>query len=164
MALSFADQLNRNIETGGGGTWVKLRDRGASVAGELLGIEERDKMFNGAPVLSQRSGKPRTEWVITLRVDTPDPSIEDDDCVRKVAATETLQWAITDHMRDTGQRFTSSWGGRLAIVVVNGATGPTASMEKADFQVKYVAPSGPSPAAINAAVDQPSTPSVDDLI
>ncbi len=161
--MSLVDTLNQAIDRPVGGTWLKLRETGQSIVGELIEITERGKTYDGAPVLSRRTGEQRLEWVIKLKVDQPDPQITDDDCIRNIAAGETLQWAITDYMRDAGLRFRFGWGGRLAIVVAKGADSPTSSVEKDGYQIKYAPPTGAPASTINDAItaSAPAAPAVD---
>lgn len=151
--MSLASSINQDIESGGG-KFVKLRDTGDAVVGELLGIDERIKMWEGAPVLSRKSGEPRKEWVITLRTDLSEGP--DDDGVRKVAANEGLQIAIKTHMRESKQLFPDQFGGRLAIGVKVGA--PTTTSQVEEWSVRYTPPATGTAATINAAVDAQAAP------
>lgn len=146
--MSFADTLNQQSEHRGG-KWINLTTSGEAIIGELIDIEERDKTWKGTVVLGSKSGKPRKEWVITLRVDPVD---DDDDGLRKLAAAEGLQWAILDHLRDNGVKFPSTWGGRLAIGVVKGKPDETTQVE--EWSIRYSPPSAAD--AINAAAAAPS--------
>lgn len=143
--MSLATSINDDIERGGG-RFVKLREAGDAIVGDLLAIDERTKTWEGQPVLSRTSGEPRKEWVITLRTELSDS--DDDDGVRKIAANEGLQIAIKSHMRESGQRFPATWGGRLAVGVKVGAPSPTAQVE--EWSVRYTAPTGAE--TINDAV------------
>ena len=86
---------------------------------------------------------------------------DDDDGLRKVAASEGLQWAITDHLRDTGKRMPGTFGGRLAIGVAKGK--PSANAQVEEWRVNYDPPSGAD--AVNAAAAASPAPaaSVDPL-
>lgn len=151
--MSLAASINQDIESGGG-KFVKLRDSGDAVIGELLGIDERQKMWEGAPVLSRKTGEPRKEWVITLRTELSEGP--DDDGIRKIAANEGLQIAIKNHMRETKALFPDGWGGRLAIGVKVGAPNATSQVE--EWSVRYTPPATGTAAAINASVDAQSAP------
>ena len=158
--MSFADSINDQAQRLGG-KWVKLAETGDTIVGDLVDIEERVKSFDGEVVLSRKSGLPRTEWVITLATDLRDPGDATDDGVRKVAAAESLQRAIKAHLRDSGQRVPSSWGGRMAIAVKVGRPSPTSQVE--EWSIAYRAPTGAD--ALNAQLDQPvptpTAPAVD---
>jgi len=146
--MSFADQINEQAQHTGG-KFVKLSEDGDKIVGELLGIEEGPKTWEGQPVLGQKSGKPRIEWLIELQTDLRDPDNADDKGIRLVAGNEGVQIAIKKHLRESGQRFPADWGGKLAILVVKGKPSPTRSVE--EWSVAYTAP---SPAdAINAEVE-----------
>lgn len=146
--MSFADSINEQAERTGG-KFVTLSADGDKIIGELLGIEERPKTWEGKPVLGQKSGKQRIEWIIELQTDLRDPDNAEDNGIRLVAGNEGVQIAIKKHLKETGQRFPANWGGKLAILVVKGKPAPTQSVE--EWSVAYTAP---SPAdAINAAAD-----------
>ncbi len=154
--MSFADTINQQAETSGG-DWVKLREQGDAIVGDLLDITERPKTWEGQQVLS-RKGNPRNEWIITLRVT---PTSDEDDGIRKVPAPETLQWAIQNHLKDTGVRFPSTWGGRLGIGVKKAPESPTSQVEVEDWSINYTPPATGTAAAINAAVDAAPSTNVD---
>lgn len=145
--MSFADSINEAAQRSGG-KFIKLAETGDKIAGEVLSIEEREKSFDGQPVLSKK-GNVRIEWLIELQTDERDPDDSHDTGIRIVPANEGVQIAIKKHLKESGQRFPANWGGRLAIVVVKGKPSPTSSVE--EWSVAYTAP---SPAdAINAAAD-----------
>lgn len=156
--MSFADTINHQAETSGG-AWVKLREQGDAIVGDLLDITERPKTWEGQPVLS-RKGNLRTEWVITVKVD---PTDDEDDGIRKVPAAETLQWAIQNHLKATGARFPSTWGGRLGIGVKKSPDSPTSQVEVEDWSISYTPPATGTAAAINATVDAAPATTVDPL-
>lgn len=154
--MSFADSINNQVEHGGG-RFIKLSETGDVIVGTLIDIEERDKFFEGAPVLSKKSGKQRVEWVITLEVDERDGA--DDDGIRKVAANEGLQIELKNYLRDNNVRFPATWGGRLALAVKKGKPSATSPVE--EWSVRYTPP---SPAdAINAAVAAAPAPAANPL-
>ena len=145
--MSFADQINEQAQRTGG-KFVKLSESGDKIIGEVLSIEEREKSFDGQPVLSKK-GNVRIEWLIELQTDERDADDTHDTGIRIVPANEGVQIAIKKHLKETGQRFPANWGGKLAILVVKGKPAPTQSVEEWS-----VASTAPSPAdAINAAAD-----------
>ena len=73
-------------------------------------------------------------------------------------ASEGLQWAILDFLRDDKVQFPSSWGGRLAIGVVKGKPSPTSQVE--EWSVRYTPPSAAD--SINAAAQAPAAPAAVD--
>ena len=74
-----------------GGKFVKLNAQGAKITGTILDIEERVKTFEGAPVLSRKTGKPRIEHLLKLATDERDDDFESDEGVRLIPLNE-FQW------------------------------------------------------------------------
>lgn len=84
-----------------GGRYVQLRKLGESLKGTVVGLEKRDKTFEGKPVLS-KSGNQRYEYVITLATDIRDADIEDDDGVRRYSMNEGDYSAFIDAWKEAG--------------------------------------------------------------
>lgn len=114
-----------------GGKWVSLKEHGDRIVGELIDTEERTKTWEGKPVLSQKSGKPRTEIIVTIKVD--DRTDDEDDGIRKVAANESMQRALIAAAKKTP--FVA--GGKLAIECT--APAPT-STSQATYGAAFKAP------------------------
>jgi hypothetical protein len=101
------DELNDAVAMAGS-TWINLRN----VDDDPLDITvtdfvKRDKMFEGAPVLSRKTGKPRTEWVFTGT--TPDG-----DTVR-CSLNESAQSAVRDALKKADAK--AEIGDRLQLKV-----------------------------------------------
>ena len=141
------DAMNEAIARSGG-KWVKIRNAGDKIAGRLADYEERPKTWKDAPVLNSKTGKPRTEWVLTLEVDEADGP--DDDRLRKVTANESMQRAISTAVRTSGKP--AEIGGQLAVAVKSEAASDT---EQAEYVANY------KPPAIQAAINTPE-PAGDD--
>lgn len=147
------EELN-NAAASLGGTWVKLRSiSDGPFVGTIVDFEQRDKSFEGAPVLNRKTGKPRIEWLFTLTV-TPDGA--DDDGTRKLACNESMQRAIAKAIKDSGRKAEA--GGILKIKVV---TDPPSDREQAEYLASYEPPvlnvptdgADPFAAATNAAAE-----------
>lgn len=124
-----------------GGTWVSLRKTGDRIVGELIDTEEREKTFEGAAVLSRKTGKPRREIVVTIKVD--DRTDDEDDGVRKVSANESMQRALIA----AAKKVPFVAGGRIAIEVTEDAPG---DREQATYEAAFKAPArdlSPKPSA-----------------
>jgi len=137
MGLNDFNAMAKNS----GGTWVSLRKQGDRIVGELIDTEERDKTFEGAAVLSRKTGKPRKEIIVTLKVD--DRNDEEDDGIRKVSANESMQRALIA----AAKKVPFVAGGRLAIEVTEDAPG---DREQATYQAAFKAPArdlSPKPSA-----------------
>ncbi len=147
------DQLNEDAQRSGG-QWVKLHATGDTISGVLLDAEKRGKTFEGAPVLSRKSGEQRIEYVLTIQTDERDPNIDDDDGVRKVSANESMQRAVFDAIKKSGGKATP--GCRIAIQVAEAAASTTE-------QARYTAAIKPGEIITVPERTEPA-PSVDDLI
>ena len=124
-----------------GGTWVSLRRKGDRIVGELIDTEEREKTYEGKVVLSSKTGKPRREIVVTIKVD--DRKDDEDDGIRKVSANESMQRALIIAAKKTP--FVA--GGRIAIEVTED---PKTSTDQAEYAAAFKAPVrdlSPKPAA-----------------
>lgn len=113
--MSF-DALNDAVErnSSSGGTWVDLKNKGDRIEGAIIAWEERPRTFEGQPVLTQATGKPRYEWVFTLQTGESDGV--DDDGVRKVAIDERGQDEVKRAVRDAGVKVQP--GGTLLLAIV----------------------------------------------
>lgn len=139
------DQLNQAAENMGG-TWLKLnRKEHGVVEGLLVDFEIRDKTFEGAPVLSRKSGEVRKEWVLTLRC-TPDASEPDDDGLRKLSLNEAGQRALARAIKESGHKAEA--GGTVKIKVV---ADPETSTQQAEYAAKYEPPAKPLTSDIDEA-------------
>jgi len=142
------DEINQAIDQFGG-QWVKLRNKSDGVLkGTIVSAESRGKTFEGAAVLSKKTGKQRTEWVIVLQTDLHESA--EDDGVRKFTANESAQRAIAKAVKDSGSKL--SQGGTLAIVVTKD---PESATDQAEYRAEY------APAAAPVAI---STEEVNSLL
>jgi hypothetical protein len=90
------DQLNEAAASLSG-TWVKLRTTDdPPVEGKVLDFEDRAKTFEGAPVLSRKSGTQRREWVFTIDAGGDDPV--------KLSLNEAGQRAVAAALREAGSK------------------------------------------------------------
>lgn len=144
------DDINRAIDSFGG-QWVNLRKKTDGVLdGLVVSVEERDKTFEGAVVLSRKTQQPRREWVFVLKTERHET--DEDDGVRKFAANESAQRAIAKAVKESGRKLEVN--GRLKVVVT---TDPENDRDQAEYKAKYEAPA-PIAATVSAAVE------VDDLL
>lgn len=91
-----------------GGEWVKLRStEDPPIEGKVLDFESRPKTYEGAPVLSRKSGAQRTEWVFTLDVGNEEPV--------KLSLNESGQRAVAAALRDAKAKATRGDVLKLAI-------------------------------------------------
>lgn len=136
------DALNEAVRTMGG-RWVKLRHTtDPPISGEILDFQQRPMSWEGKPVLSQRTGQPRMEWVFILRTQLHED--DEDDGVRRLPANESMQRAIAQAIKDAGGN--AEIGGRLQVAVV--ADAPSAT-DQADYKARYTAPE-PAPKSVSA--------------
>jgi hypothetical protein len=137
MGLNDFNEMAANS----GGKWIKLRELDATVAGELIDTEEREKTYKGKVVLSSKTNKPRREIVVTLKVD--DRTDDEDDGIRKIAADESMQRALIAAAKKTP--FVA--GGRLAIKCVRA---PESETDQAGYDAAFAPPKkdlSPKPSA-----------------
>jgi hypothetical protein len=79
-----------------GGNWIKLTSTDdPPLIGTVLSFEERDMTYEGRPVLSQKTGRQRREWVFTLDTGEDEPV--------KVAFKEAGQRAIANAIKANGK-------------------------------------------------------------
>jgi hypothetical protein len=128
--MSF-DALNEAISRGGG-TWVNLREKGDRIEGTIVDFEERTKTYEGEPVLSRKTGKPRIEWVFTLQTGESDGA--DDDGIRKVALDEWGREEFKAAVKRSGSRAEA--GGTLVLAIVENRDKPTDSAQQ-HLRAKY---------------------------
>jgi hypothetical protein len=85
------DELNDAVAKAGS-TWINLRNTDDPMLDiTVTDFERREKQFEGAPVLSRKTGKPRIEWVFTGT--TPDG-----DTVRS-SLNESAQQAVREALK-----------------------------------------------------------------
>lgn len=136
------DQLNQAAESLGG-KWLKLnRKEHGVIEGTLVDFEIRPKTFEGAPVLSRKTGDQRNEWVLTLRVDDRDDA--DDDGLRKLSLNESAQRALAAAIKESKAK--AQVGGIVKLAV---KTDPASDREQAEYQARYT----PPPAVADADID-----------
>ena len=120
------DDINREVQSSGAG-WANLKKKGEVLKGKLVNAETRDQRFNDKPVVSQKTGKVRTEWVLTL---------ETDDGTKKFGAKEGAKIAIGAALTTAGVTKMEA-GGYLQLAVteesVRGEKGQS-------FKAKYTPP------------------------
>ena len=131
--MSF-DALNEAIARGGG-TWVNLKAKGDRIEGTIIDFKERPKTFEGEPVLSRKTGKPRFEWVFTLQTGESDGP--DDDGVRKVALDEWGRGEFKDAVKKSGA--VAEAGGLLVLAIVEDRKSPTDSVQQ-HLRARYTPP------------------------
>lgn len=139
------EQINKDA-TRVGGVWVKLnRKEHGTLKGIVLEMEEREKTFKGAPVLSRTTGKPRKSRVFTLLTEDRDADIEDDHGVRRFDANERAYMAIVDAVKECGKG--AEKGDTLEIKVVED---PPNDQSQATYKARWT--KGPGvPAEFTAA-------------
>lgn len=129
------DQLNDEIASFGG-EWVKLnRKEHGALEGEIVDVEVRDKSFEGQVVLSRKSGLPRKEWVVTLRIAEGERDGDDDDGIRKISLNESGQRAFAAAVKASKAKVEA--GGTLKIAV---REDPATDREQADYIARYTPP------------------------
>lgn len=138
------DQLNEAVDTIGG-KWLKInRVEHGAAEGALVDFEIRPKTFEGAPVLSRKSGEQRKEWVLTLRIDEAEDA--DDDRLRKLSLNEAGQRALATALKEAKAK--AEVGGRIKIAVVED---PETSTQQATYRARYTPPPAIDTAAVEAA-------------
>lgn len=124
------DDLKHEIDSSRG-RWVKLADKGDTIEGTVLAFEIRPMTFEGAPVLSRRSGEQRKEWLFTLQTNMRDD--DDDDGIRKVPLKEAAQRAVRDAITEAKVAAPKA-GDRLKIAVIADRETPTS---QPSFRAKW---------------------------
>jgi hypothetical protein len=132
-------------ERAGRGRFIKVpSELGAGFKGVLLGSpEKRPKMFEGAPVLTRKTGQPRYEHIITFQTD--ERLDDEDDGVRKYGMNEGDFSAFVDAWRDAGKP-TPIDGSTVKCRVVKLRDTPT-SWDTREFKI---VPGQPKPAMATA--------------
>jgi hypothetical protein len=98
----------------------------------IVDFEERTKTYEGEPVLSRKTGKPRIEWVFTLQTGESDGA--DDDGIRKVALDEWGREEFKAAVKRSGSRAEA--GGTLVLAIVENRDKPTDSAQQ-HLRAKY---------------------------
>ena len=126
------NELNEDVARSGGG-WVKLnRVEHGTLKGIVVDVETREKTFEGAPVLSRKTGKPRMERVFTLITDLRDPEVDDDKGIRKLGANEGAYFAILDAPKES--KATAEIGDTVEIKVT---ADPPTSTSQAEYKARW---------------------------
>lgn len=124
--MGFAE-INSAIQSKGG-TFVNLKEVGDQVSGTIVAEPEiRDQVFKGAIVpitKGPNAGKPRKEWVFTLKTSEGN--------VVKVGMKESAQWALSGALAGR----TMELGGHIQLTIVKKET-----MQQPEFKAVYTAPS-----------------------
>lgn len=123
------DQLNEAASRIGG-KWVKLRDQGDVLEGVVLDFELREKSYEGQPVVSRSTGKPRIEWLFTIQTELREDA--EDDGIRKFPANESAQRAIAAAIKECGQP--AKKGDHLKVGV---KTPPKSTTDQAEYQARW---------------------------
>ena len=139
------DDINALAQQPRGGRWIKLRNAGDKITGELLSIEEMNRTDPSGEIVLSRKNNPRKIW--RVRIQTEQNDDVDDDGIRIFDANEAAQQAIKECIRRDGALTV---GGTIAIAVT---ADPPSAMSQATYVAKFKA-GKPKPAAVN----------VDDLI
>jgi hypothetical protein len=127
------DELNQEIASRGG-RWVKLRNKGDVIEGEILDFVRRDRTDpEGNIVYKRGTTQPRTEWVFTLATDLREE--DDDDGVRRVPCNESAQGAVSRAVKESGAAVVL--GGRLKLGV---AKDPEGDFSQPEFIARYTPP------------------------
>src|SRR5690606_33717812 len=87
-----------------GGKWVKLQKKAdGAIEGKVVAFEKRNRTDPDGNVVYKRGTQtPRIEWLFTLEVDPELREGPDDDGIRKLAANESMQWAIAAAIKEAG--------------------------------------------------------------
>lgn len=130
------DELNSAVASVGG-TWVKLREESDDpIEGVIVAFEKRNRTdLDGNVVYKKGTQTPRIEWLFTLQVDDDRREGPEDDGLRKLPANESMQRAIADAIKKSGEQARE--GGRLAVKV---KADPRDKFSQADYAAKYTPP------------------------
>lgn len=140
------DQLN-DAAASIGGTWVRLRSTDdPPVEGEVIDFEVRPKTFEGAPVLSRKTGQQRSEWVFTLRVPGQEEAV-------KLSLNEAGQRAVAKALKDANAKAKA--GDTLKIRVKENAPDSTS---QATYQARWTVGAASLDVPVPAAGDDDSDP------
>lgn len=127
------DALNEAVASAGG-TYVKLVSADdPPVEGTIVEFDKRERRTpKGEIVMSKKTGKPRIEWVFTLQTDLR--TTDDDEGVRKLSCNESMQFAISDAIREAGKP--AEIGGTLKV----GFVSRDDEYSQATYRAKYTPP------------------------
>ena len=117
-----------------GGSWVKLQKKAdGAIEGKVVAFEKRNRTDPEGNVVYKRGTQtPRIEWRFTLEVDPELREGPDDDGIRKLAANESMQWAIAAAIKEAGG--TPNIGDRLKVGV---REDPKDSFSQATYQARW---------------------------
>lgn len=130
--MNLIDKINAS---GDPDEWRKLASEGEKIMGTLLDISERARCYDGVPVVSRSTGRPRTEWVAVIR--------ESAGRTVKVAANESMQEAFRVAVDQGGLL---SIGCELSIEVTVAA--PDMGQAKYAVRIGSQPPASPEPGVI----------------
>ena len=118
------DDLNDEL-TKSGAMWVNLRKKEDGALNiTVTDFEKREKQFEGQPVLSRKSGRPRIEWVFTGTTD-------EGDTVR-CSLNESAQQAVRDAL--SAADCQAEIGDRLQLAVKED---PADERSQATYKAKW---------------------------
>jgi hypothetical protein len=124
------------------GEWVKLTHKADGVIeGRVTYFEKRPALFKGKPIMSQKTGAQRYEWVLAVQ--------DDDNRVVKFSLPESGQRTVAAAITDSGQ--SAKIGDRIKIRVTKDSV---QGESQADYEVRWT----PSAAALGipeTAQDEP---------
>jgi hypothetical protein len=152
---------------GGGSPIIKFARIGDSVTGLLLDAEVTDQTEpSGKVVVDEKSGKPKKQIIYTLQTDLRDPSIEDDDGVRRVFAKWAIRQAIEEELARQGlEKVGLQANGKLTLT--HNATKKSGTVGFSDmklFEAKYERPGLPTSVDAPAPAGGSGIPSAVDLV
>ena len=130
MALDELEKAAASL----GGKWVKLHTKAdGAIEGKVVAFEKRNRTDpEGNVVFKRGTQTPRIEWRFILEVDPELREGPNDDGIRKLAANESMQWAIAAAIKEAGG--TPNIGDRLKVGV---REDPKDSFSQATYQARW---------------------------
>lgn len=145
---------------GGGPPSAKFGAIGDTVSGTIVSeptVEQRKHIETGEP-LTWKDGNPQLQMVVSLQTQLRDPSIEDDDGIRRLFVKGKLRGAVQESVIASGRKGLDVGGTLSVTYYADGEkTNPAFNAPKL-FRAQYTPPSASEQAAqfLGTSADAPA--------
>lgn len=123
--MSISEDAADFLSSGGGPPSASFKQVGASVEGEIVRAEMRQKRDIEGKAMFWDNGDPQMQLVIWLQTSLRDPEREDDDGLRRLFASgsiksesKSMRASIADAVRKHGPKTRLEVGGQLRVTYV----------------------------------------------